>query len=88
MRHPAWYVEVATNLDEVLLSWKQLEVDGRAITFPEHARAQADWAATELQAWLGQGAIIRVRHHRREKRGTFMPSPMPARVLKPCRATP
>lgn len=79
---PAWFVEIALNIDEVMLNWKQLEVDGRAITFSEKNRASADWAATEVAKMLGEGGIVRVRHAKREKRGIFFPSPMPARILK------
>lgn len=82
MSHPAWFVEVALNLDEVLLNWKQLEVDGRAITFTEKQRGSADWAATEVSKMLGSGGIVRVRHAKRDERGIFFPSPMSARILK------
>lgn len=79
---PDWFIEVATNVDDIELEWRQAQVGSVVYSFAAQERCRADRIAIELSEMLGDTAMVRVRHRLRGKRGIFFPRPRPARRVK------
>lgn len=82
MSSAAWFVEIATNVNDTLLVWEQAEAaPGVPLAFEESDRRTADRCAIMMANALGDEAVIRVRHRLGDKRGVFFPRPRPARKV-------
>lgn len=80
MPSPAWFVEIATNVNDRQLDWEQaFAAPGVPYAFHEGERQTADLTAIALADHFGDEVVVRVRHRLREKRGVFFPRPRPAR---------
>lgn len=75
-----WFVQIAANTGGQL-AWNSVQVEGVELGFPEKERKNADRAAISLSELAGSAWVVRVVHRYGNKRGCFIPSPLPARHI-------